>query len=65
VEWVCGVCGYVHADVEPPGQCPVCASPGNKFSEFFGQGDSVDEVEADDGLDDFDRDLFADFEDEN
>lgn len=63
MEWVCSVCGYVHADVEPPGQCPVCAAPSAKFSEYFGDLDAEGDA-ANDGMDDFDRDLFADYEDE-
>ncbi|HOP08033.1 MAG TPA: hypothetical protein PLF13_12160 [candidate division Zixibacteria bacterium] len=53
----------MHTDVEPPGQCPVCAAPSGKFSEYFGDLDA-DDTDMDDGLDDFDRDLFADFDDE-
>lgn len=32
--WKCSVCGYVHQGPEPPGVCPVCGVPKNKFEPF-------------------------------
>jgi len=30
-EWECGVCGYLHAEEEPPEKCPVCDAPAKMF----------------------------------
>ena len=63
MKWVCEVCGYLHDDDELPGVCPVCGAPRGKFAEYF-----TDEVlgakSSKNGMDDFDKDLFADYEDE-
>lgn len=32
--WRCSVCGYVHTGDEPPGTCPNCGSPREKFGEI-------------------------------
>jgi rubredoxin len=63
MQWVCNVCGYVHDDDERPASCPVCGTLGAKFSEYF-EDDEQDIAGGKHGMDDFDRDLFADYEDE-
>ena len=32
-KWVCSVCGYVHEGNAPPGKCPQCGAPAEKFAE--------------------------------
>jgi mannose-6-phosphate isomerase-like protein (cupin superfamily) len=32
-KWNCSVCGYIHEGAEPPGKCPNCAAPKDKFVE--------------------------------
>ncbi|HWR83089.1 MAG TPA: hypothetical protein VN285_07290 [Candidatus Deferrimicrobium sp.] len=46
MQWVCGVCGYVHDDEEAPDNCPVCGAPRSKFSEWY----EDDEKSGDDDL---------------
>ena len=65
MQWVCDICGYLHDDEEEPVSCPVCGADAGKFSEYYGDdeeghapGRRVKE------RDDFDNDLFADYEDE-
>ena len=31
--WRCRMCGYVHYDVEPPAECPVCFFPKTAFKK--------------------------------
>jgi rubredoxin/uncharacterized membrane protein len=31
-EWKCEICGYIHEGQEPPGQCPSCQAPKEKFT---------------------------------
>ncbi len=63
MQWLCEICGYLHDDEDCPGSCPVCGAPSNKFSEFF-EGDDTISGKVGDDIDDFDKDLFADYEDE-
>lgn len=32
--WRCSACGYVHDGDEPPGKCPKCGAPKEKFVEL-------------------------------
>ena len=61
MQWVCEICGYVHDGSERPDMCPVCAAPKNKFSKFDeeDQNDFLDDFEDDD---DFESNLFGDYE---
>lgn len=61
--WVCEVCGYIHDDDELPGACLVCGAPRGKFTEYFGD-DEPNVKTSNKDMDDFDKDLFADYEDE-
>lgn len=66
MQWVCEICGYLHDDDDPPEGCPVCGAPRSKFSEFYQDEDDDAGTNRKDGddVDDFDRDLFADYEDQ-
>ena len=33
-DWKCHVCGFIHKDDSPPGECPQCASTGREFEEI-------------------------------
>ncbi|HDZ90009.1 MAG: NADH peroxidase [Deltaproteobacteria bacterium] len=35
-KFVCSICGYVYEGENPPGKCPQCASPAEKFFEQEG-----------------------------
>ena len=63
MQWVCDICGYLHDDEERPASCPVCGTMGTKFSEYF-EDDEQETAAGKRGMDDFDRDLFAGYEDE-
>jgi hypothetical protein len=65
VQWVCEICGYRHDDDDRPGSCPVCGGPSNKFTKFFEGDDQSEEPDEDEGVDNFAKDLFADYEDES
>lgn len=65
MEFECGLCGYIEDDEQPPMVCPVCGAPRARFAERY-----EDEFQTDrrgdnqkDGLDEFEKDLFADYED--
>lgn len=61
--WVCNVCGYVEDEESPPSTCPVCGAPEKEFAERFDDDDdSLLNSKDDDDLDDFEKDLFADFD---
>jgi len=65
VEWECGLCGYIEDDEQPPANCPVCGAPKSRFSERYDDGlqGSVRPGKAvHNDLDEFEQDLFADFE---
>ncbi len=64
MRWECGYCGYVHDDDDKPGTCPVCGAPGSKFSERFDDDDSLEGRPDGEKMDSFEKDLFADYEDE-
>ncbi|BES81088.1 rubrerythrin family protein [Pyrodictium abyssi] len=32
--WVCPVCGHTHVGPEPPGRCPICGAPGDRYARF-------------------------------
>jgi len=66
VHWECHICGYLHDDDDPPDTCPVCGAPYSKFVERFGdEGTGILRGASQSGeMDDFERDLFADYEDE-
>lgn len=65
MQWTCDICGYIHDDEEAPLTCPVCGAPQDKFSEQYDDDNlGLNRVEENDDMDDFDRDLFADYEDE-
>jgi len=34
-KWKCRVCGYLHEGLEPPEECPACASPKEMFDPVF------------------------------
>ena len=34
-KWQCLVCGYIHSGPEPPGRCPLCGAPRDKFVLLF------------------------------
>jgi len=65
MHWECDNCGYLHDDDDPPTSCPVCGAPHGKFIERFGDEGvgAPREFDRGDDMDDFERDLFADFED--
>jgi len=64
VQWACENCGYIHDDGDKPISCPVCGAPGSRFSEYF-EDDLPDDGPAEEEIDDdFDKDLFADYEDD-
>lgn len=65
MQWVCEICGYLHDDEDRPGSCPVCGGPSNKFTEFFEGDDRSKEPDEDEGVDNFAKDLFANYEDES
>ena len=64
VQWVCEICGFLHDDEDRPGSCPVCGALSDKFAEFFEGDDSLNGPGEDKGVDNFAKDLFADYEDE-
>ena len=65
MQWVCELCGYLHDDEDRPGSCPVCGAMSDKFAEFF-EGDDLPNGKGEhDNGDSFDKDLFADYEDES
>jgi len=64
VQWACDNCGYIHDDEERPHSCPVCGAPGSRFSEYFDDDLNENGSADDNGDDDFDKDLFADYEDQ-
>lgn len=64
VQWVCEICGFLHDDEERPGSCPVCGALSNKFKEFFEGDDQSKSSSEDNGVDNFEKDLYADYEDE-
>ncbi len=64
MQWVCEFCGYVHDDEDRPHSCPVCGTPGAKFSERFDDDHMLEGHSDDKGVDHFDKDLYADYEDE-
>ena len=41
MQWQCTICGYVHDDEEPPGMCPICGAPDDKFIEYEANDDSI------------------------
>jgi len=59
MQWVCGICGFVHDEEEPPDGCPVCGAPGSKFSEYLGEEEG-ELKESNDDDDDFSKDLYGD-----
>ena len=66
VHWECHICGYLHDDDDAPESCPVCGAPCNKFVERFGD-EGVGAIRGSSQgieMDDFERDLFADYEDQ-
>lgn len=64
VHWVCKLCGYLHDDEDRPGSCPVCGARSNKFAEYFEDDGLSEGKDEDKGVDNFEKDLFADYEDE-
>ncbi|MFH1686095.1 MAG: rubredoxin-like domain-containing protein [bacterium] len=64
MQWICDICGYQHDDDEPPSFCPICCAAQDIFSEHY--GDDGTDISGPNGkdMDDFDRDLFADYEDQ-
>jgi hypothetical protein len=62
IQWACGICGYLHDDEEPPDSCPVCGAPKNKFAEYNGEPTDEDLEKGQDDMDDFDRDLYGDYD---
>ena len=62
--WVCEICGFLHDDEDRPGSCPVCGAPADKFAEFFEGDDQSEGSDDNKGVDAFEKDLFADYEDE-
>jgi hypothetical protein len=60
MQWVCGICGFIHDDEEPPDFCPDCGAPGNHFSEWTDDDEDLirdDEYDDDDNKnDDVDND---------
>lgn len=65
MQWVCEICGYVHDDEDRPGSCPVCGGSSDKFKEFFEGDDQSKGSDEDRGVDNFAKDLYADYEDES
>ena len=59
MQWVCGICGFIHDDEEPPDFCPDCGAPGNHFSEWTDDEEDLARV------DDYDDDEDSDFNDDN
>jgi len=59
MQWVCGICGFVHDEEELPDGCPVCGAPASKFSEYLGKEEG-ELKEIDDDEDSFSKDLFGD-----
>jgi hypothetical protein len=59
MQWVCGICGFLHDEEERPDGCPVCGAPGSKFSEYLGDEEG-EPKETDDDDDDFSKDLYGD-----
>lgn len=64
MQWVCEVCGFLHDDEDRPGSCPVCGAPSIKFKEYFEGEDQPEGEGADQSVDEFKKDLYADYEDE-
>lgn len=65
MHWVCSVCGYQHDDEEQPSSCPVCSSGQNKFNECYDDdGSGASGSSNGDDMDDFEKDLFADYDDQ-
>ncbi len=65
MQWICDVCGYVHEEEESPHGCPVCGAEGKGFTPAYGdEQDAQEPGSGKKGMDDFERDLFADYEDE-
>ncbi len=42
-KFICSVCGYTHEGQQPPGKCPVCNAPSEKFKEQSGERAWADE----------------------
>ena len=64
MQWVCEICGYMHDDEDRPGSCPVCGALSNKFTEYFEGEDQLHGKDEDKDVDNFEKDLYADYEDE-
>lgn len=64
MQWVCEICGYVHEEEEKPDSCPVCGAPASKFTEWTPEDESdLDDYTLDDDEDDqFEKDLFGDYD---
>jgi predicted nucleic acid-binding Zn-ribbon protein len=60
MQWVCGICGFLHDEEELPDGCPVCGAPGSKFSEYLGEDEGALKDSDDDDEDSFDKDLLGD-----
>ena len=64
MQWVCSICGYVTEENEKPDVCPVCGAPASKFAEWIEEDPNVlENNNEDDDSDDFEKDLFAGFDD--
>ncbi len=65
MQWICDLCGYVHEEEESPHSCPVCGAEGKGFTPAYedesGSGEAGPRMK---GMDDFERDLFADYDDD-
>jgi hypothetical protein len=55
----------MHDDEDRPGSCPVCGSLSNKFTEYFQDEDQLHGKNEELGVDNFEKDLYADYEDED
>lgn len=65
MQWVCEICGYVHDDEDKPEMCPVCGAPASKFAEWTKEDSSdpnAPSKEDDDNEDQFEKDLFSDYD---
>jgi len=32
--WICPICGHTHVGPEPPGKCPICGAPRERYVKF-------------------------------
>jgi nitrite reductase (NADH) large subunit len=44
--WRCTVCGYIHREVDPPNECPVCGSPKKFFEPYLEPAETTPETKT-------------------